>query len=291
MAFDPSRFTLSAFPGTLIGKPVQICTTQAHQSKTVVINQDWANPIYGGNPNVQININQGTTNPLDKIIGCYIDNSRCNDDIVLYFPDTTYSIPVPGLTTRFAPVFTQTGICNLYKPLGNLQFPDGSHKQTQVILCNFLTDSFGLDSTIPRTVDLWQRSEGVDGTPDLIIPTVGDTNVSFILTLQVAHGGQIVVAPAAAGQQFIITNLQIAIYRAFNTASASSGNIGLASNFKDVPVRVSTNLDYYPYTILFSQSDEYIIIDGTIGIQVFNNFVMDAGNAHFLFDYSLIAAQ
>jgi hypothetical protein len=105
-----------------------------------------------------------------------------------------------------------------------------------------------------------------------------------------------VVFPPGQTASYAITNVQIAILNAYNTTAPSSGTIGLDSIGADgvlpqVIVTIPTNLDYYPYRIMYSHDNLYCTADTSSSVNIKNTFACSAGFAQISFDYAMIPEQ
>lgn len=286
IGFNPSQYQLASFKGVLVGKPVPLCTTQNQQSKVLPCLIDWITyPTFA----VSINLNQGTTNPLNKIVGCYADNTNNSSDIIITFPDTGYTILVPVGVAKFFPVASQTLIANIYN--GARANTINAGQQIYVMFTNFLVDNFDATALALVTSLVLGTSTGTLGNYSLtyVTPVVGDNHVDIInnLTSTTAVGSFL---PVQSVGNYIVTNYHVAIAGAYNSGGATVGSLGIYDTTAAIPktthpIFMTTNLEFYPYKIIYEQSSEYMLFDATHTLNTYNNFVCSAGVYHISFDF------
>lgn len=285
--FDPSKFILAAYKGVLAGKPVSYCTTPERQSKVLPLSFNW-NTDY---PTSAVTVNLmsgGTTYPLDKMVGLYINNTSNSGSVIVTVPDTGQVIEQAFQSSGFYPLFTQTNILNVYN------FSASASGQTSIIVTNFPVDSFS-DNLFNFVLPLVQESSllsGGVGTQQFVSPVVGDRHrdnnfsmsASFVTTL----------VPSVGAGTFIITAMRIAIQNAYCDGAPTSnvsGAIGFTQNglasgaLKQVPLVVNTSQQYIPFTNLIADDDLYEVYNGALPIQAFSTVVPSVGFAYFSIDY------
>lgn len=234
---------------------------------------------------VNVNINSvGTTPPLDKVEGIFIDNSNNSTFVVIVFPDTGYTIDVPALQSVFLPVFSQTNIMNIYN--GGLV----NAGPTNILVTNFLVQNF-LSEAQQLVYPVVQATSIVASFAErFVTPVVGDNHADFVFNMN--PNFTTILLTAQARGFFIITALTIAVENCYMDGSVTapvSGNIGLRTGFLTtklaVPLSVVQNSTYIPYTRLLDKVDLYEVYDATQNVVGFTDFIPTTGKAHFSLDY------
>jgi hypothetical protein len=110
--------------------------------------------VYGAgvapNINVLVNLrNASTTQSIDQILSCRIDNLGNPVPVYVYFPDTNYTIVAPPNTVVWEPV--QTGQFTAF--IIGEGFTVGTVGSTSVYFCNFRVNPF-IDYEFPQSAQL-----------------------------------------------------------------------------------------------------------------------------------------
>lgn len=294
--FDRTQYQLGAYTAPLIPKPVTVCTNKHHQSQVLPLVIDFVKvaPTFA----LQVNLNQSLPGQVlvGGVQGVFIDNSNNNSDLILYFPDTGYTVLCPIAQTRFFPIFSNTMIVQIYNgALANTLFTGAT---ITVMFTNFLVNPFDSTAllgvtnfnlitslTVGAGVGETQFAHGVLGDQHLdSIPSISSSGVSLLIG-----------APPLLQGVFIITKLQIAILNAY----AQSGSIVCTFGIRygttgttrlSIPLLVNSDAKYVPYTIIYSHDGGYLTLDATQTINAFFTGVPGAF-LHYSFDFLWTTSQ
>jgi hypothetical protein len=294
IGFNPTLYQLSAYTAPLIVKPVHVCTTKNHQSQVMPVILDWVTvaPTFA----LSVNANQGANGLVlvGGIQGVYVDNSNNLSDLILVFPDTGYTILTPAETSQFFPVFSNTGICNVYN--GALSNTMQAAGQSIILLfTNFLMHPFETTG-LQNVAALLLGSSLTNGNASYIANVKGDQHLDNVYNISVAGVGLLIPLPPIVEGKYIITNLQVGLLNCYSTTSAFSLSVGIrygTAGFVRTlnPVIINTDDKYVPYTIIYSHDDEYLSLDATQTINAYWTAGVAGGFAHFSFDFAWITSQ
>lgn len=158
---------------------------------TVELNIQWITYGAGAVPNVNILANlagASTTQTLDQILSCRIDNIGNPVPVYVYFPDTDYTIVAPPNTVVWEPV--QTGQFSAW--IIGEGFTTGTVGNTRVYFCNFRINPF-IDYEFPQSSDLWLASSTITRGTSIYnqnygVPALGDQFIQSVVLAVVGAG-------------------------------------------------------------------------------------------------------
>jgi hypothetical protein len=290
VVLDPSQFILAAYNKPLVAKPVDICTTQKHQSKVVPVSINWVQfPSFA----VSINLNQGTAGTtMDKMVGVFIDNADNAEDIVLIAPDTGQRLVCFAFQQTYFPIFSTTNIINIY----NGQHVDllGPKGNINLLFTNFPLNEFLNTNALPSALALFEGTSNVDASGivnnNFFPPVLGDKHVDNTFDLSTTGNQSLIAAPPVAQGLIVVQNLQFAIFNCYNTTGTGPLQLIMGlSNGVGVLLQLNAFINhddkYLPYTVIYSRGGLYELLN-PVQIFFFNVVAIPGGRCHVIIDYT-----
>lgn len=232
MTFPTYLYNAVPYKGSLFAVPVDLATTRAqsnntgtvtlqgHQSKVVTAQFDWIHT-YPGNA-VVVNLQSlGTTQPLDKLLMIYVDNTLCSFPLTVLFADTQFTATIPANSAGYYPVITGLPICTVYR--ASIATSDVKSQST-ILFCNFAVPA-NVSPDFLNSLIYQQISDLASGGRQYVIPALGDKYANLTLQLtgsnSMGAGGQ--PLPAVAPPFFyVITDIVLQLFQCSATIGQGS---------------------------------------------------------------------
>lgn len=187
----------SAYTGNYVSFAASTLKPPVEGNRTIPIILDWLR--MGTAPNYPIHFNARSQQvvPISQIAALHVDNTRCSETVVVYFPDTQFEVVVPSASEGFYPVVT-----NGLEFFAWVATTPTASDETVVQVLNFLPPpmQFGQTTALPGTGSVTQvaTGPGLTGGP---ITTSG--TVSLISPVTIANGGTNATTPSQGADNLL----------------------------------------------------------------------------------------
>lgn len=224
--------TVQALPylGQLSSQPVSLLSKSEQPPASCVIDLLWS--LYGAGVNkntvsVNINLETGVVNPIDKLMSIYIDNTASRVTVYVIFPDTKYTVVCAPGAAVYQPVIGQSR--KFVVVADGFHGADGlvSQMRTVIQASNVYVQpatNYERNVVHPQYIGTIRNSVGQYNFQKYRDLAVGDLTWSGWISLDGSYNDHIILdlSSYASGYYMYITNIQATIC----DARSSSGYTG-----------------------------------------------------------------